>query len=126
MKKIALLLSTTVLLAACGGTGGSLSGNDVFGTGQNMATGLVRMYVNNQCVTQLQSRNEWRLAALAMTQAQQTEWENKICGCVVEEAPNQITAAQLPQLMSEQGRAQVLSEVTANTVTACYKRLFVK
>ncbi|XXQ68859.1 hypothetical protein ACKLNO_03085 [Neisseriaceae bacterium B1] len=126
MKKVALTLATALILTACGNTTGGTNNGNIFNTGSNMASGLVQMYVQNQCTTQLQSRQEWRLAALAMTQAQQTEWENKICGCVSEEAPNHITAAQLPQLMNESGRTQVLAEVTANTVTACYKRLFVR
>lgn len=61
-----------------------------------------------------------------MSQAQQTEWENKICGCVSEEAPNQITAADLPQLLTETGRVKVATDVTTKTVTACYKKLFTK
>lgn len=123
MKKIAATLATTLLLTACSGTG---TGGSLMATGSNIGSNLVQMYVQNQCVTELQSRNEWRLAALTMSQAQQTEWENKICGCVSTEAPNQITAAELPQLMSETGRAQVLANVTTKTVNACYKRLFAK
>ena len=84
------------------------------------------MYVQNRCVNELQARTEWRTIALAMSQAKQTEWENKICGCASEEAPNQITAAQLPELLTESGRVKVAAEVTAKTVTACYKRLFTK
>ena len=61
-----------------------------------------------------------------MSQAKQTEWENKICGCASEEAPNQITAAQLPELLTESGRVKVAAEVTTKTVTECYKRLFNK
>ena len=84
------------------------------------------MYVQNKCVTELQARPEWRTIALAMSQAKQTEWENKICGCASEEAPNQITAAQLPELLTESGRMKVAAEVTTKTVTACYKHLFNK
>lgn len=123
MKKHILTLTTAILLTACGGTG---NGGSWMEMGSNMGASVVKMYVQNQCVTQLQSRNEWRLASLAMSQAQQTEWENKICGCATEEAPNHLTAAQVPQLMSETGRTQVLADVTSKTVTACYQRLFVR
>ena len=50
--------------------------------------------------------------------------ENKICGCVSEEAPNQLTAADLTQILTPEGRTRVVAEVGAKTVTACYKRLF--
>ena len=56
----------------------------------------------------------------------QKAWESKICGCASEEAPNQITAAQLPELLTESGRVKVAADVTTKTVTACFKRLFTK
>ena len=133
MKKTALTLITATLLTACADSGtagvsGLLGGGA--GAGTPSAAGIgksaVQMYVQNKCVTELQSRNEWRTLALAMSQAKQTEWENKICGCASEEAPNQITAAQLPELLTESGRVKVAADVTTKTVTACFKRLFNK
>lgn len=123
MKKLALTLITSIVLSACGAVGGTGSGGM---SASSMGTSVVKMYVQNKCVNELQSRNEWRLAALAMTQEKQTEWENKICSCASEEAPNQVTAAELPQLMTESGRTKVAAEVATRTVTACYKRLFTK
>lgn len=126
MNKYTALIAA-LILSACG-TSSSPSAGGLFGTAGGTASGvgagLVQMYVQNQCVTELQSRNEWRMAALAMSQAQQAAWEQKICGCVSEEAPNQLSAAELLQLGSESGRAQVLTNVTARTVNACYRRLF--
>lgn len=116
-------LFAALMLSACGGTGGNFGGINT-GSAANIGTGILQMYVQNQCVSELQSRNEWRLAALAMSQAQQQEWEQKICGCVSQEAPNQLSAAELLQLGSESGRTQVLAGVTARTVSACYTRLF--
>ena len=130
MKKIVLTLITATLLTACADSGtsvgGLLGGGNASGGAASIGKSAVQMYVQNKCVTELQSRNEWRTLALAMSQAKQTEWENKICGCVSEEAPNQITAAQLPELLTESGRVKVAAEVTAKTVTACFKRLFTK
>ena len=130
MKKIALPLITATLLTACADSGtsvgGLLGGGNASSGAASIGKSAVQMYVQNKCVTELQSRNEWRTLALAMSQAKQTEWENKICGCVSEEAPNQITAAQLPELLTESGRVKVAAEVTTKTVTACFKRLFTK
>ena len=131
MKKIALTLITATLLTACAdsgtaGVGGLLGG----GAGTSSAAGIgksaVQMYVQNRCVNELQARTEWRTIALAMSQAKQTEWENKICGCATEEAPRQISAADMSQLLSDSGRAKVAADVTTRTVTACFKRLFHK
>lgn len=147
MKKIMSILATSLMLSACAGNGGSVSDmaagvgsviggmvnggsttttetGSTEGKSTGITAGLIKMYVQNQCVSNLQAREEWRLVALAMSQAKQTEWENKICGCVSEEAPNHITAADLTGILSEQGRAKLMTEVTAKTVTACYKRIF--
>ena len=130
MKKIALTLITATLLTACADSGtsvgGLLGGGNASSGAASISKSAVQMYVQNKCVTELQSRNEWRTLALAMSQAKQTEWENKICGCASEEAPNQITAAQLPELLTESGRVKVAADVTTKTVTACFKRLFTK
>lgn len=130
MKKIALTLITATLLTACADSGtsigGLLGGGNASSGAASIGKSAVQMYVQNKCVTELQSRNEWRTLALAMSQAKQTEWENKICGCASEEAPNQITAAQLPELLTESGRVKVAADVTTKTVTACFKRLFTK
>lgn len=144
MKKTLSILMTAVLLSACAGSGSSASESSNSGIGSaiggllgggnstseggsttgGLTRGLIQMYVKNQCATNLQARNEWRLAALAMSAEKQAEWEDKICGCVTEEAPNHITAADLTGALTESGRAKLMTEVTTKTVTACYKRLF--
>ena len=123
MKKTAFVLAAALMLGGCGGMG-DLGELGLGGNTSNIGANLFSMDVQNQCKTELQSRSEWRLAALAMSQSQQEAWENKICGCVSEEAPNQLTAADLTQILTPEGRTRVVAEVGAKTVTACYKRLF--
>ena len=97
------------------------------GINQNtLARELISPLVKQQCHSQLNARQEWQLASALMGAEIKQQWENKICGCASEEAPNQITAAQLPELLTESGRVKVAAEVTAKTVTACFKRLFTK
>ena len=125
MKKALLLGVVATLLSACVVDGSSSTSS----MGSNMSVSniggtLLKTAIDNQCRTELNNRNEWRMIALAMTADKQREWENKICGCASEEAPNQITAADMTQLLSETGRTKVAAEVTAKTVTACVKRLY--
>ena len=128
MKRILATLSLSVLLSACAGGGmdgmfggsGNSSGN-AGGLGVNS---MVKMAVDNQCRTELGNRNEWRVVALAMTAEKQREWEDKICGCASEEAPNQMSATELMQVVSPSTRTQAVASVTAKTVTACVKRLY--
>ena len=81
------------------------------------------MYVQNRCVNELQARTEWRTIALAMSQAKQTEWENKICGCVSEEAPAQMTSEEMWQVLNPASRDQVIGKIAVKTVKACFKRV---
>ena len=110
MTSRALLAAVTsaFLLGACA------TGGDSFG-------GLA---VDSQCRTELNKRNEWRVIALAMSAEKQAEWENKICSCASEEAPNQLTATEMMQVLSPATREQAIASVTAKTVTACFKRLY--
>ena len=121
MKKTVVILCAALLaLGGCAETGGLLGG----GTGSGFGGNLIKAYVKNQCSTELNRRKEWRLITLAMSERQQQEWEDRICGCAAEEAPQQVSAADLGQLVSEEGRTRVVAEVTAKTVTACFKRLY--
>ena len=125
MKKALLLGVVATLLSACvvdGSSSTSSMGSNM--SVSNIGSSLLKTAIDNQCRTELNNRNEWRMIALAMTADKQREWENKICGCASEEAPNQITAADMTQLLSESGRTKVAAEVTAKTVTACVKRLY--
>lgn len=128
MKKIALTLITATLLTACADSGtsvgGLLGGGNASSGAASIGKSAVQMYVQNKCVTELQSRNEWRTLALAMSQAKQTEWENKICGCASEEVPNQLSANELMSMVNANTRTQAMANVTAKTVTACFKRLY--
>lgn len=120
MKKVWMAGLAVLALGACSADGGSLN------SGLDMGNSLVKAAVDNQCRTELNKRNEWRLAMLTQSAAQQQAWEDKICGCASEEAPNQMTANELMQVVNPATRTQAVAGVTAKTVTACVKRLYSK
>ena len=102
MKKLMVSAVLALTLAACaGGNGGSdLGGILGGGTSTNNGSGgaataigksLIQNYAHNQCSVELNKRQEWRLVALAVTAEKQQQWEDQICGCVSEEAPNSVT-----------------------------------
>ncbi|PSJ80197.1 hypothetical protein [Neisseria iguanae] len=122
MKKILAVAAPALLLGACAsGTGASMNG---LGAGTGIGGSVVKMAVENQCRTQLNKRPEWRMAALAMSSEKQEEWERKICSCASEEAPNQLTAAEMMRVLSPSTRTQALATVTTKTVAACVKRIY--
>ncbi|WP_165008145.1 hypothetical protein [Neisseria yangbaofengii] len=122
MKKILAAAVSALLLGACA-SGTSISMNGL-GSGTGIGSSVVKMAVENQCRTELNKRNEWRMAALAMSAEKQEAWEGKICGCASEEAPNQLTANEMMQVLNPSTRTQALAAVTAKTVTACVKRVY--
>lgn len=99
--------------------GGCAAGGD----GIARTNGIMQTVVENQCRVELNKRNEWKLAALVMTEQQQRQWEDKICGCAGEEVFNQVTTEELIKIVNPDTRVQTAASVTAKTVTACLKRL---
>lgn len=121
MKKTIAAAAAVFMLAACAADG---SFNGGTGSSAGMGSALIKAAVDSQCRAELNNRNEWRMIALAMTAQQQRDWEDKICGCAGEEAPNQMTAGELMQVVNPATRTQAVASVAAKTVTACVKRLY--
>lgn len=94
------------------------------GTATGVGRSLAKTWINNQCHTELDNRSEWQLITILMSKETKTEWENKICDCAAEEASNQLTAAELTDMLTTEGRVKVLANVTGKTVTACVKKLY--
>lgn len=122
MNKTLSILPVAILLGGCAAGGGNTFGSLDGGTG--MGGSIVKMAVGSQCRAELDKRSEWRLTALAMSAEKQAEWENKICGCATEEAPNQLTGNDVMHMLNQSTRNQAITTVTAKTVSACFKRLY--
>ncbi|WP_196427992.1 hypothetical protein [Neisseria polysaccharea] len=122
MKKTLSAALLAVLLGGCAVGGGNTFGGLDSGTG--MGGSIVKMAVGSQCRAELNKRSEWRLTALAMSAEKQAEWENKICGCVAQEAPERMTGNDVMQMLDPSTRNQALAALTVKTVSACFKRLY--
>ena len=102
MKSLIISAVTALTLAACAGGngggdlggllgGGSSTSNGTGGAATTIGKSLIQNYAHNQCSVELNKRQEWRLVALAVSAEKQQQWEDQICGCVSEEAPNSVT-----------------------------------
>ena len=137
MKSLIISAVTALTLAACaGGTGGSdlggllggdtSSSNSTGGAATAIGKSLIQNYAHNQCSVELNKRQEWRLVALAVSAEKQQQWEDQICGCVSEEAPNSVTVTDLVQAATNQSaRTGIVANAVTKTVTSCLNR-FVK
>ena len=120
-KTLLAAVTSAFLLGACATGGESFGG---LGSGTGIGSSVVKMAVDSQCRTELNKRNEWRVIALAMSAEKQAEWENKICGCASEEAPNQVSAQELMDVLNPSSRDRAIASVTVKTVNTCFKRLY--
>ena len=109
-----LLSSFAALLTACA-TDGRVP--------ESMAREVISPLVDQQCRTQLNKRQEWQIASALMGDDVKNRWENKICGCVSEEAPAQMSGEEMLQVLNPATRAQVVSNVAVKTVKACFTRV---
>ena len=135
MKSLIISAVTALTLAACAGgngggdLGGLLGGGTSNGTGgaaTSIGKSLIQNYAHNQCSVELNKRQEWRLVALAVSAEKQQQWEDQLCGCVSEEAPNSVTVTDLVQAATnESARASIVGNAVTKTVTSCLNR-FVK
>ncbi|MCP1659704.1 hypothetical protein [Neisseria perflava] len=119
MNKIWAAACAALCLGAC-----SADSTQPVGTG--LGGSLVKKAVESQCRSELAERKEWKVLSLALGDEKKAEWENKICGCAAEEAPNQMTSGEMMQMLAPSTRTQAVASVTAKTVTACFQRLYKK
>ena len=109
-----LLFSFAVLLAGCAADGR---------VSENLAREIVSPLVDQQCRAQLNKRQEWQIASALMGNEVKNQWENKICGCVSEEAPANMTNQEMLQVINPATREQAVANVAVKMVSACIKRI---
>ncbi len=112
MKK--LVISVLALgLAAC-------SQSMVPSVGQSMMAATV----TQECHTQLNKRAEWQAAKVLMTPAKAKQWQQQICDCVGEEAPNHMSMSDVATAVSNPAeRATIGVRVAEATISACVKKI---
>jgi lipoprotein len=112
-KTLAILAA--ILIGGCTSSGG-LNQNAI-------ARELISSQIDQQCHSQLNARQEWQLASALMGAENKQQWENKICGCVSEEAPAQMTTEDMLQVLNPASRDKVISQIAVKTVKACIRRV---
>jgi len=122
MKK--LLASTAILatfaLAGCATTGGTNDGTAI-GTANEIGMNVFKAAIDNQCRSEIEKQNAWRVASVAMTEAQQETVKTNVCGCVSEQAPQQVTIVELGNAAIDSSyRTQLVTQVVAKSIQSCY------
>ncbi len=127
MKKsltLTTLLTTalaTFALAGCATTGPNANAGNAVGTATDIGMNVFKAAIDNQCRVQIQKQNAWRIASVAMTAQQKEAVQSKVCGCVSEQAPQQVTIVELGNAAIDSNyRTQLVAKVVAKSIQSCY------
>lgn len=126
MKKV--LMSTVILatfaLAGCATTGANTSTNpagNAIGTANDIGMNVFKAAIDNQCRSQVEKQAAWRVASVAMTEGQEEALKGKVCGCVSEQAPKQVTIVELGNAaIDAEYRGKLVTKVVAKSLQTCY------
>lgn len=124
MKKrfASALLLATFTLAGCATTDGTNNNaGNAIGTANEIGMNVFKSAIDNQCRSQIEKQNAWRIASVAMTETQQESVKSNVCGCVSEQAPQQVTLVELGNAaIDSQYRTQLVAKVVAKSLQSCY------
>ncbi len=124
MKKI--LVSTAILatfaLSGCAATGPNTNNaGTAMGTANEIGMNVFKAAIDNQCRSQIENQGAWRIASAAMNETQEEAVKSKVCGCVSEQAPQQVTIVELGNAAIDSTyRTQLVAKVVAKSLKSCY------
>jgi hypothetical protein len=124
MKKflISTAMLATVALAGCTTTTGTnTTAGNAIGTANNIGMNVFKAAVDNQCRSEIEKQNAWRIASAVMTAEQKEAVQSNVCGCVSEQAPQQVTIVDMANAaVDSQYRTQLVTRVVAKSLQTCY------
>ena len=123
MKKLLAVsaLMASLALSGCTTTGTGTDAGNAVGTATNVGMNIFKTAVDAQCRSELEKQNAWRIARVAMNSEQEEVAKTKICGCVSEQAPQQVTVVDMTNAaIDPQYRAQLVTKVVAKSLQTCY------
>lgn len=117
----ALLLATFALTGCATTDGANNTTGNAIGTANEIGMNVFKSAIDNQCRSQIEKQNTWRIASVAMTETQQEAVKSNVCGCVSEQAPQQVTLVELGNAaIDAQYRTQLVAKVVAKSLQSCY------
>lgn len=124
-----LLASTAMLatlaLAGCTSTGAGTTTGTTASTAMTTASSLgmsvLTSAVDTKCRTAIEEQSAWGIASLAMTDTQQETFKTNVCGCVTEQASEDVTIVELGNAAIDSSyRTELVANVVADSIQSCY------
>lgn len=115
----AALIGSAIALGGCASTTGT-GVMDANSTANNVGMAIFKAAVNQQCQTQLQNNQYWRLGSVLMTSDKQAEVASNVCSCVSEKAPQSVTIVDLTTAaVDPTARNVIVARAVSNTLQQC-------
>nr|WP_314232483.1 hypothetical protein [uncultured Moraxella sp.] len=118
----AAVIGSAIALGGCASTTGTgvIDANSTIGTANNVGMAIFKAAVNQQCQTQLQNNQYWRLGSVLMTSEKQAEVASNVCSCVSEKAPQSVTIVDLTTAaVDPTARNVIVARAVSNTLQQC-------
>lgn len=118
----AAVIGSAIALGGCASTTGNgvMDANNTIGTANSVGMAIFKAAVNQQCQTQLQNNQYWRLGSVLMTSDKQAEVASNVCGCVSEKAPQSVTIVDLTTAaVDPTARNVIVARAVSNTLQQC-------
>ena len=124
MKKrfASTLMIASFALVSCTTTGGmNNDAGNAINTANDIGMNVLKSAIDTQCRSQIENQNAWRIASVAMSDAQEEAIKTNVCGCVSEQAPQQVTLVEMGNAaIDPQYRTQLVTRVVAKSLQTCY------
>lgn len=117
MKKVATLsvICLSVTLFGCASTG-----TDAATSATNIGMSIFKSAVDNKCRSELNDNAIYKTASIFMSTEQKSRLEDRVCGCVSEKAPENVTLAEIGQaVIDPAARPRIVGTAVAKTLNAC-------
>ena len=122
LRSAAAVVGSALALGGCASTTGTgvMDANSTIGTANNVGMAIFKAAVNQQCQSQLQTNQYWRLGSVLMTSDKQAEVASNVCGCVSEKAPQSVTIVDLTTAaVDPTARNVIVARAVSNTLQQC-------
>lgn len=122
LRSAAAVIGSAIALGGCASTTGTgvMDANNTIGTANNVGMAIFKAAVNQQCQTQLQNNQYWRLGSVLMTSDKQAEVASNVCSCVSEKAPQSVTIVDLTTAaVDPTARNVIVARAVSNTLQQC-------
>jgi len=118
----AAVIGSALALGGCASTTGTgvMDANSTIGTANNVGMAIFKAAVNQQCQTQLQNNQYWRLGSVLMTSEKQAEVASNVCSCVSETTKRlAIKRLQSAAAVDPTARNVIVARAVSNTLQQC-------